>query len=719
LGETFRRVNADFFAYIAGDKARFTEQGHIFRPGEWVRKQVVIINDRRVRCAGRFEWTALLGEKELGGAADEFEVEAGTVKKWTIVAKVPPATEESGTIKLVVRPNDGGVVQDVFSFSVVQKPVAVEGEVAIIDPVGKTLGDLKRLGIHARKVKTPPADCHSLVIGRQALTPAGEFPDIAPILTSGGTVLVMEQDEAVLSQRLGLRTNIPSLRRVFTRVPDHPVLAGLSAELLRDWRGEATLIPKQYDLPKWEESYPMVDWLGFKNTRAWKWRNQGQVASVVIEKLQYGDFLPILDGGFDEKYTALMEARVGAGRIIFCQMDVSGRTEPDPAADLLLSNLVRYTLSAPPPPPATRAWCGNAEATRKLLSNLRAVMSCANQPSASDVVVAGRDFKDTSLLRRHAESGGTVVMLDAGAEALKSVLPSSATTKEERLTHTPPPLLSSPVWRGVGPCDLHWRGRTVVNTVHLQAGASEAVSTGVLAVARVGKGKVITSAVTPDRFDYTAPNKIYLKLTCQHSAFLVSRLLANQGVSFEAPLLANWSKPVMPTMSLLAGWKGTTDPKETITPATVCLPEFDATAWKPIVVPGEWEKQSPDWANYDGIFWYRLSFEVPAALTAEDSELVLGAIDDEDWTYLNGKLLGHIGQDTNPKDYWSAPRVYPLPAGTLKAGQNILAIKVRDLRQAGGLMTGPVEIRIPARWLKSYYLDAPIALDDPYRYNRW
>jgi hypothetical protein len=34
-------------------------------------------------------------------------------------------------------------------------------------------------------------------------------------------------------------------------------------------------------------------------------------------------------------------------------------------------------------------------------------------------------------------------------------------------------------------------------------------------------------------------------------------------------------------------------------------------------------------------------------------------------------------------------------------------------------MKGPVEIQLPSRWLKSYYLDEPAMLDDPYRYNRW
>jgi len=97
----------------------------------------------------------------------------------------------------------------------------------------------------------------------------------------------------------------------------------------------------------------------------------------------------------------------------------------------------------------------------------------------------------------------------------------------------------------------------------------------------------------------------------------------------------------------------------------------------------------------------------------------MGAVDDEDWTWINGTLVGHIGQDTNPNDYWSAFRNYKIPPGRLHPGKNVIAVKVNNLRQDGGIMTAPVGIYEPGRWLNAWYLDEPEALDDPYRYNRW
>jgi beta-galactosidase len=87
-------------------------------------------------------------------------------------------------------------------------------------------------------------------------------------------------------------------------------------------------------------------------TRAWRRGNQGNVASVLIEKPARGDFLPIVDGGFSLQYSPLLEYREGAGLVLFCQLDVTARTERDPAAERLAANLLDY-LSTWKPSPAT------------------------------------------------------------------------------------------------------------------------------------------------------------------------------------------------------------------------------------------------------------------------------------------------------------------------------------------------------------------------------
>lgn len=87
--------------------------------------------------------------------------------------------------------------------------------------------------------------------------------------------------------------------------------------------------------------------------------------------------------------------------------------------------------------------------------------------------------------------------------------------------------------------------------------------------------------------------------------------------------------------------------------------------------------------SFDGIMWCQKSFDVPAGLAGKDMTLYLGAIDDEDVTYLNGKEAAR-GSGYN------TPRVYNIPGNMVKAGENLLTIRVSDFGGEGGF-AGPRE----------------------------
>ncbi len=94
---------------------------------------------------------------------------------------------------------------------------------------------------------TPDADLSAydiLIVGKSALTVDGPAPGIGRV-RDGLKVIVFEQTSEVLEKRLGFRVTEYGLRQVFPRMADHPLLAGIAAEHLRDWRGEATILPPQ------------------------------------------------------------------------------------------------------------------------------------------------------------------------------------------------------------------------------------------------------------------------------------------------------------------------------------------------------------------------------------------------------------------------------------------------------------------------------------------
>jgi len=256
-------------------------------------------------------------------------------------------------------------------------------------------------------------------------------------------------------------------------------------------------------------------------------------------------------------------------------------------------------------------------------------------------------------------------------------------------------------------------------------------------------GRVVFCQLAPWQFDYSR-EKMNIKRTFRKLSYCTTRLLANMGASGRTPLLDHVSRPLELRVDPLARFRGTMRVehgdraaalpdrwrglplRSGVAPEGWTEPGFDDSAWRTINVPGSWEDQFNDLADFDGTFLYRVRVTVPPEFAQGESLLVLGAIDDEDHTYVNGKLVGSITQQTNPQDYWEALRRYRLPAGTLVGGENVIAVEVKDLRQAGGIMcftnvpdVTSLPTQVEQRWLDGLYLDVPEEWDDPYRFFRW
>ncbi len=114
-------------------------------------------------------------------------------------------------------------------------------------------------------------------------------------------------------------------------------------------------------------------------------------------------------------------------------------------------------------------------------------------------------------------------------------------------------------------------------------------------------------------------------------------------------------------------------------------PGFDDSQWKEMFLPKPWEAQG--YPALDGIVVFRLSFIVPDEDAGKEAVIDMPAIDDIDSTYINGVFIGSMSQ-------WDALRKYKIPAGVLKAGKNVLVIKVQDDQGGGGLSDGPSKFAI-------------------------
>lgn len=118
-------------------------------------------------------------------------------------------------------------------------------------------------------------------------------------------------------------------------------------------------------------------------------------------------------------------------------------------------------------------------------------------------------------------------------------------------------------------------------------------------------------------------------------------------------------------------------------------PGYDDSAWASMVLPDHWEQQG---LEINGAVWFRKTVDVPASLAGRPATLSLGPIDDFDVTFLNGQQIGATGPDDARA--WQTPRVYEVPAGLLKPGANVVAVRVFDSGGGGGIYGDAEQLRL-------------------------
>jgi hypothetical protein len=382
-----------------------------------------------------------------------------------------------------------------------------------------------------------------LIVGKSALTMKSPTPDITSV-REGLKVIIFEQTPDVLEKRFGFRVATYGLRQIFKRVPDHPLLRGIETQHLRDWRGDATTLPARLDYEMRPRYGPTVKWCDISVTRLWRCGNRGNVASVLIEKPAKGDFLPILDGGYSLQYSPLMEYREGKGMVLFCQIDVTGRTEDDPAGHKLAGNILNYVSSWQPVPRKKVIYVGDPTGKQYFESAGLSLTSYNRRNlSAKQVLIIGphggqKLSGDAEIIADWLNKGGNLLAIGLDEKEANAFLPIRIQMKEqEHIAAYFEPFGFNSLSVGIGPADVHCREPRKIPLV--TAGAT-IIGDGVLAKAK--NLNVIFCQLAPWQFDSEKPQNA--KRTFRRSSYLVSRLLANMGAAGSTPILEYFHNPV-------------------------------------------------------------------------------------------------------------------------------------------------------------------------------
>ena len=163
-------------------------------------------------------------------------------------------------------------------------------------------------------------------------------------------------------------------------------------------------------------------------------------------------------------------------------------------------------------------------------------------------------------------------------------------------------------------------------------------------------------------------------------------------------------------------WRFATDPDDVGVSEKWFAPSFDdakgAQVRSDLGMKG-WESQG--FSGYTGYGWYRQSFTPLADLDREHVYLYFGAVDEDAWIYLNGKLaLDHSCGATGltPGDIWTTPILFD-PGAHLKPGQlNSLAVRVYNSVAMGGIWK-PVYVIASDRELYPALIGALLEREEP------
>ena len=540
------RNNRPLLGYIGGKPGAVTSKDHNFLPGESVEKQLIVINNSRETVECRCSWSLPLGQGSRSHDRS-ISVRTGDQQRVPLAFDLPNDLKPgSYDLTAVVKFSTGETQTDTTTINVLPMPLAAPAKVktALFDPKGETANLLKTMQVAFEVVdgKANLGGYDLLIIGKNALTPDGPGPDVSRV-RDGLRVVVFEQSSAALERRFGFRVAEYGLREVFPRVPDHPLLAGIGAEHLRDWRGEATLLPPRLHYTLRPRYGPTIQWCGIDVPQVWRCGCRGNVASVLIEKPARGDFLSIIDGGYALQYSPLLEYREGKGLILFCQMDVSGRTEVDPIADALIRNIIRFASTWKPQPTRKVLYSGDPAGKAHLQAAGFAPEAYRKEALAPDCVLvlaagsASQLADDAPAISKWLKAGGHLLAIGLNEADAKVGLPFQVRMeRQEHIATCFAPNGRDSLFRGIGPADLHNRDPRALPLV---ASGVTVIGNGILA--RSEDAHVIFSQLVPWQFAHST--QMNLRRTFRSSSRQLTRLLANLGAASDTPLLGRFANP--------------------------------------------------------------------------------------------------------------------------------------------------------------------------------
>ncbi|HBE03317.1 MAG TPA: hypothetical protein DC049_12720, partial [Spirochaetia bacterium] len=712
-----------FMAYIGGRKERFSSLEHNYTAGEKIEKQMLFSNDRLSAVKYNAVWK-IIRENDgsvTGSGKWNGELAPGNISmvpfQWTA-----PTVQEREYYKILFETEDsaGAFCRDEFMLTIFpnQEIPKVSQTILLYDESGFTSRLFKDLNISSESFSSAlQIGNHScLVVGRESFSKTfldlAEKTSLGKALQNGFSMIIFEQtDKQALAPYLEERRE----RYVFIKNASHPLLKDLGSNDLHHWRGKSDLVP----------AYPLSTYC--KPNRFLPWGNEGCVSSFVMDKPASGNFNIILDCDADLSRTPLVEYFFGLGRILFCQLDVTAGYRRDPVIARLINNLLSYTLNSRPRYFIPAGYVGGKRGNvlmEKLGVSIRKIEKESDLDGIHTIIVGEAPYPiSAKTIRESVRDGIMALSLPKNSEELSEfdipVKLKPGKTKITRISYQESPVIAE--CTGLGNSDFYFNTPVELNI--FETGSDKTVQNldAVLRKISIGKGGFIFLQISPEYF--------YGRYGEDKACRIISVLLTSLGVEIKTSGM--FGRNILEQINLTGKeaffsidpyGKGNENSWEKNT--------FHDNQWEKIKISSSWEKQDITNENlcyksesqptpYDGDAWYRIHVNISHSYHDKELFLVMGTVDDFDWTYFNGVQIGHTGEET--KNYWCAARKYKLPKELIRYNNdNVIAIRVKDLGGDGGITADAVITWEGAKAELFYPRPSRFLFDfDPNRWRQW
>lgn len=543
----FKKGNQPLLVYIAGAPVH-TDKTHIFYSGEKFQKQIAAIWDGAGQKQLTAEWALKQGGQVIQQGTQKITVTTGDTKLLPVELTAPTVTKRTAfQLILNIKEGDNTVGRDTFALSVFPKAQKLPAgtKVSVYDPAGKTIEWLKKLGVQVTTWnKADKAHgSNTLIIGREALRPGDELPYSEHDIATGLHVIVMEQKPEVW-KGMGFETTETMPRYTYIRDRNSPILTGLQAEDMINWRGSPDLLP---------EGRPALD---HDILHAPKWTNTHAVASIALKTPETVGFTPVLQTEFDMAYSPLLEWRYGKGQVTYCTLDLTGRVGQEPAATLLAQNLLKAQNS--PLPVQRNVYYSGDDKGLKLINKMGIAVkqTVPTEPNPIWILGANADLSSKTI-NDLAVKGAIILHLTQTHDQLKA---QGFKTEAKNLYKVVSSKQTS-LLRGIGPNMLRWRDMLTVDafTTNGQPAGCSVYNDGLLMEQKMGKGKQVYLQISPDMLDgrYTDPAKAAsIQLSIIRINQLTAQLLTNLGAHPATEVEQRLSIVTLPSQfQTLGSWK--------------------------------------------------------------------------------------------------------------------------------------------------------------------